>query len=73
MSLPNSMTTGQSYSEWLGQERELATCYNCAGTGTIVIECLCGYEPEHGDKLCKECGRIVETEKCFKCNGEGKI
>ena len=76
LNVENSMVCGQSYSEWLrsnGGDYESTECYACKGTGKEVLPCECGYEPQYGDKLCAKCGRIVEYEKCYRCDGEGRI
>ena len=67
---PNSMTTGQSYSDYIAGDydwTEKKPCITCNGKGKINAECLCGAEIEPGLPLCMKCGRITEHVDCPNC------
>ena len=60
LNLPNSMTVGQSYSDWLGDESEpeYEECSYCSGDGFIDIPTDTGEDMSVTCPKCKVHGQI---------------
>ena len=61
MNLPNAMTVGRTYSEYLGEEcePEFERCYYCYGDGIV-------------DAMQNDDGEVLSMT-CPKCHGKGEI